>query len=284
MRKMLLLGLLFPSLLHAQQISLDLFGGFANYQGDLQPKKFSTDQARGAFGLGLRYGLTDHFDVRANFTYARVGAADKFNKGNSALMQRNLSFETKITEGSLLLDYNILSLNYHSFTPYVFGGVAIYHFNPYAYDTLNNRVYLHPLSTEGEGLSQYPGRKPYHLTQFAIPFGGGIRWRVTDNVVLSYEIGLRKLFTDHLDDVSTTYVDEAALIAAKGTRAAQMAFRGDELKTGAVYPADGTKRGGSEFKDWYYFSGITVSIGIGSTRSRGGMSDRGNISCPRKVL
>jgi len=281
MRKMLLLGILFPSLLHAQQISVDLFGGFSNYQGDLQQKKFSTDQSRGAFGLGLRYGLNDHFDLRANFTYARIGAADKFNK-STALHPRNLSFESKITEGNLLLDYNILSLNYHAFTPYVFGGVAIFHFNPYAYDTLGNKVFLKPLSTEGEGLAQYPDRKPYHLTQFAIPFGGGVRWRVTDNVVLSYEIGLRKVFTDYLDDVSTTYVDQAVLAAAKGPKAVEMAYRGGELKTGNSYPADGTKRGGSGFKDWYYFSGITVSIGIGSTKTRGSMN--GSTRCPKKVM
>ena len=269
-------------MLHAQQLSVDLFGGFSNYQGDLQPKKFSTDQSRGAFGVGLRYGLTDHFDLRANFTYARIGAADKFNRSNTTLQQRNLSFESKLTEGNLLLDYNIINLQYHSFTPYLFAGVAIYHFNPYAYDSSGNKVYLKPLSTEGEGLSQYPGRKPYHLTQFAIPFGGGVRWRVTDNVMLSYEIGLRKVFTDYLDDVSTTYVDQAVLTAAKGPQAAAMAFRGDELKTGSTYPADGAKRGGSQFKDWYYFSGLTVSIGIGSTKTRGSMGDRGRLSCPKK--
>ncbi|MBS1563237.1 MAG: hypothetical protein JST39_02560, partial [Bacteroidetes bacterium] len=67
-----------------------------------------------------------------------------------------------------------------------------------------------------------------------------------------------------------------------GPKAVEMAFRGDEVKSGATYPADGTVRGGSKFKDWYYFSGITVSIGIGSARTRGG--ERGNISCPRKVM
>ncbi len=274
---MLLLGIVFPTLLHAQQVNLDLFGGFSNYQGDLQQKRFTTDQARGAFGIGARYDLTDNIDVRNNFTYARIGANDKYNK-NTALQQRNLSFESKITEVNLLLDYNILSLKYHSFTPYVFAGVALYHFNPYAYDSVGNRVYLKPLSTEGEGLAQYPDRKPYHLTQMAIPFGGGVRWRVSDNVVLSYEIGLRKTFTDYLDDVSTTYVDQSVLIAAKGAQAAEMAFRGGELKNGSTYPPDGTIRGGSKFKDWYYFSGITVSIAFGENRG----SDRGRLSCPKK--
>src|SRR5882724_1477192 len=273
MRKMLLLGVLLPTLLHAQQVSLDLSGGISNYQGDLQQKRFTTDQSRGAFGIGIRYGLGDHFDVRSNFTYARIGAADKFGT-SSTLKLRNLSFESKITEGNLLLDYNILSLNNHKITPYVFAGVAIFHFNPYAYDSLGNRVYLKPLSTEGEGLAQYPDRKSYHLTQMAIPFGAGIRWRVSESVVLSYEIGLRKTFTDYLDDVSTTYVDQGVLLAAKGAQATEMAYRGGELKNGTTYPPDGSIRGGSKFKDWYYISGVTVSINLGSTLGRG-ISDRG---------
>jgi hypothetical protein len=284
MRKLFLLALLIPTLSNAQKLNLDLFGGFSNYQGDIQEKYFTTSQAKGAFGIGLKYNLTDHFALRANFTYARVEAADRQNK-TLVLQQRNLSFESKITEGNLLLDYNILSLENHTITPYVFAGLALFHFNPYTYDTLGNKIFLKPLSTEGQGLTQYPDRKEYHLTQLSIPFGAGIRWRVSSNVILSYEVGLRRTFTDYLDDVSTTYVDEATLLAAKGPKAVEMAFRGGELKTGAIYPADGIVRGSSKFKDWYYVSGITVSIGLGggSDGYRGSGNNRGRISCP-KVL
>jgi len=67
---------------------------------------------------------------------------------------------------------------------------------------------------------------------------------------------------------------------AKGAKAAEMAFRGGEIKGGATYPAAGDIRGGSKYKDWYYFSGLTVSIGLGSPK-RGSMKDRGNLSCPK---
>jgi hypothetical protein len=281
MRKFILLCFVIPSLVHAQSLHVDLFGGFSNYQGDLQAKRFTTAQAKGAVGVGLRYDLSTHFALRTNFTYATLGADDKYN-AQADLRARNLSFRTKITESNLLLDYSLLNLNYHKLTPYVFGGVAIFHYNPYAYDSLGNKTYLRPLSTEGEGLTAYPNRKEYQLTQFAIPFGAGIRWRFTDNIILSYEIGLRKTFTDYLDDVSTTYVDQAALAAAKGNKAVEMAYRGDELKTGLGYPADGTIRGGSKFKDWYYFSGVTVSIGIGKRRGFHG-TDNGRTDCPKPV-
>lgn len=281
MRKIILLCMIIPSMVEAQKLHVDVFGGFSNYQGDLQAKRFTTEQAKGAVGLGIRYDFSPHFDVRSNFTYASLSAADKYNK-QADLQARNLSFNTRITELNLLFDYNILNLNYHKLSPYVFAGIAAFHYNPYAFDTLGNKIYLKPLSTEGQGLTAYPDRKEYSLTQMAIPFGLGLRWRFTDNVTLSYEIGLRKTFTDYLDDVSTAYVDQATLAAAKGTTAVQMAYRGDELKNGSTYPPDGTVRGGSKFKDWYYFSGLTISIGIGK---RGGFhgADNGRTDCPKPV-
>ncbi len=84
------------------------------------------------------------------------------------------------------------------------------------------------MSTEGEGLVEYPDRKPYNLFQFSIPFGGGIKFRVSDHIVVAYEIGMRKTFTDYLDDVSTRYVDQAILLNERGPGAVAMAFRGDE--------------------------------------------------------
>ena len=282
MRKLFLLGLIFPSFVQAQRLHADIFGGFSNYQGDLQQKRFTTQQAKGALGLGLKYDLTSHFALRSNFTYATVAADDKYNL-QADLRARNLSFKSRITEANLLLDYTILNLQYNRLSPYVFGGLAVFHYNPFAYDSTGAKVYLRPLGTEGQGLTAYPDRKNYQLTQFAIPFGGGVRWRFTDNITLSYEIGLRKTFTDYLDDVSTNYIDEAALLAGRGSKAVEMAWRGDELKTGAAaYPAEGTIRGGPKFKDWYYFSGVTISIGIGKRKGFHG-TDNGRTDCPPPV-
>ena len=196
----------------------------------------------------------------SGFNIAHVGASDKFNKPD--LVARNLSFQSKIFEWNVMAEYNLFDLNEHRFTPYAFAGLAVYHFNPYAYDTLGNKIYLRPLSTEGEGLPQ-SANKEYGLTQLAIPFGVGIKLRVTSNVVLSYEISFRKLFTDYLDDVSKRYVDEATLLTDKGPVAVEMAYRGDEIKNGAPYPAGGSLRGNSKYNDWYYFSGIRVSISFG---------------------
>jgi hypothetical protein len=281
MKKILMVGVLFPLITHAQW-NVNLYGGFANYFGDLQDHAFTTQQANGSFGAGLQYDVSGHFSVLSTLTYARVSAADGYSP-REILRERNLNFETVIGEWNLLAEYNILDIRQHKVTPYLFAGVAVYHFNPYSYDSTGKKVYLRPLSTEGEGLSQYPGRKPYALTQMAIPFGGGIKFRISDKVVLAWEIGLRKLFTDYLDDVSDTYVDQGNLLAARGPEAVEMAYRGGELKGGAPYPPDGTVRGNPKHQDWYYTSGLRVTIALGSMQMSLHRRNNGILDCPKKV-
>jgi len=281
MKRILLVGILFPLLSHAQW-NVNLYGGFSNYTGDLQSSKYTTSQSNGAFGAGLQYDLNSHFSLLSNLSYGRISAADGYSK-QADLRARNLNFESVITEWNLLLEYNVLDLREHRVTPYFFAGVALFHFNPYAYDTLGRKVYLRPLSTEGEGLAAYPGRKEYALTQFSIPFGGGIKFRVSDRVVVAYEIGMRKTFTDYLDDVSTTYVDQATLLAARGPEAVEMAYRGNELKEGGAYPPNGTMRGHSKYKDWYYMSGLRVTIALNDGAIQFARRHRGVLDCPKRV-
>jgi len=277
--------MLYPALTHAQW-HVNVLGGFANYIGDLQSKPYTTEQAHGAITLGLQYDLSPHFSILGNGSYGKVGASDAYSD-KASVRARNLSFQTRIYEGNFLLEYNLMDLNESKWTPYAFGGFALYHFNPYAYDSLGHKLYLRQLSTEGEGLAAYPDRKQYSLFQIALPIGGGIKLRVTDNVVIAYEIGLRKLFTDYLDDVSTTYVDQAKLLAARGPDAVKMAYRGGEIKGGAPYPPDGAIRGSANSKDWYYVSGIRVIIGfsMGSHSQTYQSYRRGKAiyDCPKKV-
>ena len=270
--------LLFPACLSAQDLSVYVFGGFSNYQGDLQGKPFTLDQSNAAFGAGFTYALPRRFFVRTGFTAGKVQASDRFNK--ASLQVRNLSFYSGITEGSLVAGYDLFSMEDRRFSPYVFAGIALFHFNPHTYDSTGTRIALQPLGTEGQGLAQYPAREVYKLTQFSLPFGGGLKWRLTDNVMIAYELGLRKLSTDYLDDVSAAYADGNTLAAAKGAKAVELAYRGDEVKNGnPVYPPAGTVRGNPKLKDWYYFHGLTLSIAIHSPGGR-----RSRYGCPVRVL
>jgi opacity protein-like surface antigen len=279
MKSLFLSLLLVPALINAQRWHVNLTGGVSNYSGDLQGKAYTFDQSFFAFGAGAQYDITRNFSVTSNISFMKVGASDQFNNPN--LVARNLSFQSNISEWNLLGEYTFLDITTHMFSPFLFAGIAVFHDNPYAFDTLGHKVFLRPLSTEGEGLAAYPGQKPYSLTNFAIPVGGGIKFRVSENVVLAYEVGFRKTFTDYIDDVSTVYVDQATLQAAKGGEAVEMAYRGNELKGGAPYPPDGTQRGSSKYKDVYYYTGIRVSIALVSTKNS--YYGRGRIDCPKAV-
>ncbi len=264
---------------NAQNLHATVFGGFSNYQGDLQSKRFTLNQANAAFGVGVLYQLSDNLNARANITFGKIGAADKYNPKNVA---RNLSFSSPITDVHLGLDYCFFNLYEKGFTPYIFAGISYFHFNPSAIDSIGRKVYLQPLSTEGEGF--YPGRKIYNLNQFAIPFGGGVKWALNENIAIAFEIGLRKTFTDYLDDVSTNYINQNILLANRGQEAVNLAYRGGELKTGLGYPPDGTQRGSAKSKDWYYFSGLTLIIRLprnGQSLYTGGKTKTG---CPNSVL
>jgi hypothetical protein len=259
----------------AQGLHLNLFLGTANYKGDLQDKVFTFNDAHLAGGLGFSYDLSNRVALRAGFKIGKISADDK-NGPNKA---RNLNFTSQITEGDIDLQYFITPMGLHSLSPYVFAGVALYHFDPYTYDSTGHKYYLRYLSTEGEGFM--PGRKPYHITQVGIPFGAGVKLWLSDNINAGFEVGFRKLFTDYLDDVSTTYVDAATLAANRGAKAVELAYRGDEVKEGSpVYPAGGTQRGNSVNKDWYYFAGFTLSFRLLNGNFRSGKG----LACPKNVF
>ncbi len=268
--------LLFSYCAQAQKIHVDLLGGVANYQGDLQDKRFTFSQSHVAGGVGISYDFTKHISARAGLMFSSLSGDDKLGRN----LIRNLNFKTGLSEVSAALQYNITDPADHLLTPYVFGGVAIYHFNPYTHDTSGNKFYLQPLSTEGEGF--VAGVNNYNLTQFAIPFGAGVKLSLSENLSVGVELGIRKLFTDKIDDLSSTYVDEALLLSNRGSKAVELAYRGGELKNGGIYPPAGTLRGGAKNKDWYYFTGFRASL----TLFNGGIGGGGKQSkygCPVNV-
>lgn len=270
--------------LKAQSLHVGVFGGISNYQGDLVDKLFNSRFSKGATGITAGYELTEHWTVRGGFTFTKLTGDDKYNP-KTYLQARNLSFSSSIAELSVVGEYATFDLNEKRWTPYLFGGVALFHFNPYTFDLAGSKIYLKPLSTEGEGLTGY-GLKPYSLTQLALPFGGGFRYALSDDIRVGLELGIRKLFTDHLDDVSGNYAGEADLLRERNPLAAAYAYRGDEVPSGnPVYPEKGAQRGGALQKDWYYMTGLTLSFRLGNNGT--GFSNHGKrrgYGCPASPL
>lgn len=267
-------------------VHIGLFGGISNYQGDLATRNYQ--QSKPAFGVSLNYEVSDRVMLRGGLSFAKIAGADKYGKSEFLKENRNLSFESNITELSLIGELTAFNLYNIRWSPYVFGGLALFHYNPYTFDTANTKFFLKPLSTEGQGLSPYPDRKPYSLTQLALPFGGGIKYVLTDNIRIALEIGIRKTFTDYLDDVSGTYPDKDVLGTERGPKAVELSYRGGEVPgeygttyTDNGYPAKGVQRGSAKFKDYYYFTGLHITFRLGGDGGRGG---RGGYGCPANPL
>lgn len=259
----------------SQNLTLDIYGGVSNYQGDLQEKSITFSGAKLGGGLGAHYSISENWDIRGSVLFGQLYASDKGGKNKS----RNLDFSTNLFEVMVGAQYNFTSLS-EVVTPYLFAGLGVFHFNPYTYDTAGNKFYLEPLSTEGQGFTI--GKQSYGLTQFSIPFGAGVDFRLTDRLSFGLEIGFRKLFTDYLDDVSDTYIDRNLLLNARGPKAVELSWRGGEINPTATYPAPGTARG-SKNTDWYYFILGKISFEIGNGGG-GRNNSKSGIGCPINVL
>src|SRR5690606_13437712 len=147
-----------------------IFGGVSAYNGDLEARRLAFDQMHFAGGLFLQKEIYKGLGVRLGVTFGKLSGADSLSSKDD-LKARNLSFQSGITDFHLLAKYDFKQVAEATggLMPYVFAGVSVYHFDPYARDSAGRKVYLAPLSTEGQGLADYPDMKPYKLTQFAIP-------------------------------------------------------------------------------------------------------------------
>lgn len=191
----------------AQNVRLSASTGVSCYMGDLMTSRIPIfQQVSPSVSIGATYDILPQLRARTNFSLLGVRGDDK-KSSNVNLQNRNLNFKSSVWEIALMAEYDFVDRDVYNIVPYVFGGVGVYHFNPYTYDSIAGKVFLHDVGTEGQYLDQPGFPKPYNKTQLNIPLGIGIRYEVSETMTLGLEFCYRKLFTDYLDDVSTKYVD-----------------------------------------------------------------------------
>lgn len=282
------LAAMLPFIISAQDAEFGLQFGATGYTGDLTPNTntLSTGKNHAALGIFGRVDMNRFIAGRVNFTYGKISGNDAVAE-IASLQSRNLSFQSTIIELAAVGEFNPLGNNSTAarLKPYVYGGVALFHFNPEA-NFAGQLIELQPLGTEGQGLTGFDEK--YRLTQISIPLGVGARYRITERINLGFDIGLRKTFTDYLDDVSGSYVNYNELLAGNGTLAAALGNRQGELnETGEPVIVDtGAQRGNSLKNDWYYSAGVTLSysfFGKNPRRYKGRNPTGREFGCPSGI-
>lgn len=242
----------------------DLYGGVtlggANYQGELQDKKLTLDGMTPGLGLSILYAYNDRLSGSLELFKGVLTGSDA--KPDSRNRNRNLQFVTQLFDLTLAGRYNLYNSRDFAFIPYVVGGVSLFHIDPYTTDGVRGRVYLFPLSTEGQGLRAYPEIPVQQNINYALMGGGGIEVRLTDKLRMDIEVGFRKTFTDYIDDVSGYFPDPAMLLAERGPMAVSYSYRGDELPGGSQTFPKSTLRGNPGTDDWYHVVSIRIRYPI----------------------
>ena len=249
-----LTSVVYGQLFQQRDASFDLTGalGVASYYGDLVDKSPVFRQPSFCGSVGVAYNYNPHLSVRGDFSYMQIQGSDSKNS-RAALKARNLSFKSNLWDLNASIEYNAIDITgEHKFTPYAFIGIGLCHFNPYTTDRNGKKVYLQPMGTEGQGLSAYPDRTPYSTTILQIPFGAGLKYVLSDKLILGFEFKYRYVDTDYLDDVSNSSYPDKAVLSAKNPSLPQLTYRGDELPGGAPYPAPSLNRGNPNNRDAYY--------------------------------
>ncbi len=254
---------MFPLCLQAQRHhEIGLMAGVSNYYGDLQDQLFPSYGFKPNVGVFYKYFMHPRVGFRFGANYTRLTAADSLSD-IQIKKDRNLRFETGLFEVHGAIELNLLGVDIDraKVSPYIFAGIALFYYNPYTDDAVGHKVYLRPLSTEGQGIPTYPDRSQYSLVNVAFPIGGGMKFFVGKSLMITTEIGFRYTATDYLDDVSKSYVNLDTLMAYRSKQSVDLAFRGDERTSwDGQYPDYKFQRGDSKANDWYWFGGLSVAV------------------------
>jgi len=262
----LFIVLVWSFITHAQRstiLSRSEFGflvGGMYYLGDLNPmKQFENTQLAG--GVMYRFNVHSRFSVRLNAIYGNVGADD--SKSSELLLKnRNLNFKSSIFEiaGGVEFNYLPFAIGHKKYkgTAYLLAEIGMFRMNPTTMYK-GDEIALQSIGTEGQG-TKLSSAKNYSLNQLVVPLGAGVRITLGKRASLNVEFGLRKTFTDYLDDVhADNYVDPVKLADEGGGENSNNVALSNRSLNGDIHG----KRGTSSTKDWYVFTGIMLTFKLG---------------------
>lgn len=217
-------------MLHAQRHEIGIGVGATNYAGELAPT-YQLENHRLGAEIFYRYNVSNAVSLRGNLMAGQLVGEDD-EKFDAFSQRRNLAFDIYFVEAAALFEYNFLDFKRASsrkkpskseqrFSPFFFAGVGMFWRGS---DNVTREI------------------PDYSKFQPVIPFGIGIKHRLTPYLMLGAEAGARKTFFDYIDNV------------------------GDMLPAENDNIAKNYQYGNPQQKDWYFFSGITLTYTIWSLK------------------
>jgi len=169
----------------SRQNKFEIYGvGQYLHQGDTEypsggggPVKLKLDDT-GLGGLGFAYHFSDFFSIHSDFMFGP--ATFKFEYPGGVTQQ--FGHNGFISTGRFNLDYNIIN---RRLTPFITAGIG------YQYQQVEQDYYY--------------GTDYYYETDFTWNVAGGIRWNVTDNLLLKLAIGGQWLEYENANNITSQF-------------------------------------------------------------------------------
>jgi OmpA-OmpF porin, OOP family len=184
-----------------KQWEIGLLAGSSVYTGDVHCEKFFLKAVNPGGGLYARYYFNDNISSRLNFQYAKITGNDS-NYGSDHT-GRNFNFTSGIFDANVTLEwepfghrrYRGTALDFHRIlSPYVNLGVGGLYSKP--------KVNFNEANTNANAANIALDQLNKNYFHLVVPFGGGIRYDLTNRITLGAEGDFRMTFNDYVDGVS----------------------------------------------------------------------------------
>ena len=191
--KLTIIVLFLPIYMSAQNAEVGVFAGITNYLGEFVGTDLTLKESRPAAGIFLRHHFNSKLAIRGAFNFGVIkGDDDNFDDNR----RRDFSFKSSMYDLTGVIEYSFLS-KYKSdeegvfekgFSPYIYAGFGLVNTNPSV--TLANGKRLTKEELDASNM---------HIS---LPIGLGLKFDISERMVLGAEATLRATFSDYLDGLS----------------------------------------------------------------------------------
>ena len=223
--------------LYAQSYEVGGGLGAAVYSGDLL-RKIDAGQTGLQGTLFGKRNFDNVWSLKVGVNLAELMAADSIRPIDALASLRQGHFKGRVTELSTIMEFNFLDYVNHKsefrFSPYAFFGIG------YAF-----------VNAEGRMNAGSPVQE-YRTSSLVIPFGGGLKFLVTNQLNLGLELSFRPTTSDELAQLSSTLPPLPRYDSPLGPDPKAL--------------PQSLNFGNPNSKDWYYFLGLNISYTLTKAR------------------